>query len=330
MKKHTAMTLFIVCIICLQTVVCIASVKRPAWIENPWSEYPEQKYLVGVGQGDTIDAAKNSALASVSGFFETQVVSSIRSLEKEESLTTGGKNSYKLESSISSDVQIISKGKLQFAEIRETWQDTKAGTWYCLAVLETARLLDMLESTIEKAESQISFLLREQPRIVDRIKDLQQAFNLAEENEINYIYYNALTSGSRPKKHPETSSSIIMEMLAMAKNRFPLRISAQNDDGRVETALREACSKNGLTCKDDSNFLLNIDIKESGITLVNNQYFVKLEATLKLINGEEVWLQIDETARLGDLGLENAKQRTISSLAAKLSKKFLESLGLRQ
>ena len=63
---------------------------------------------------------------------------------------------------------------------------------------------------------------------------------------------------------------------------------------------------------------------------MNNQYFVKLEATLKLINGEEVWLQIDETARLGDLGLENAKQRTISSLAAKLSKKFLESLGLRQ
>lgn len=328
MRKYSTLFFLFLAIIFLFPELCYASAKRPAWVKNPDAIYPEQKYLVGIGHGNSFDAAKNSALAGISGFFEIQVISSVRTSEKEESLNVNDQHNFLHQSSIDREVQIQSEGKLQFAEIRETWEDSKSGTWYCLAVLEKASILDLFEQNITNAESQISLLLQKQTRVIDRIKNLQHALSVAEENEIYYLYYNAIASGIKEKKYPAIKSNSILEWLTEAKTQFPLGIRVNNDDGRVETALREVCAKNGLTCKNDSDFVMIVDIKETEPLLVNNQYFVRLDATLKIVKGEEIWAQSDAFSRQGDITLENARQRASTSLAGKLTKKFLEILGL--
>ncbi len=48
-------------------------ISPPAWLVNPHEEYPESRFLVAVGEGDSRRAAENSASAGLARIFESRI-----------------------------------------------------------------------------------------------------------------------------------------------------------------------------------------------------------------------------------------------------------------
>ena len=47
--------------------------EKPEWVNNPYAFYSERQYFVGVGNGDTRDAAEKNAIGQIAKIFKTDI-----------------------------------------------------------------------------------------------------------------------------------------------------------------------------------------------------------------------------------------------------------------
>ena len=69
----TAVLILIGCLVCLPESSALGRAGRgkpPAWVAGGSAEYPEKRYLTGVGQGETRRAAEDQAYAAIARPFD--------------------------------------------------------------------------------------------------------------------------------------------------------------------------------------------------------------------------------------------------------------------
>ena len=66
-------------LLCIFETVFVFSVtkKEPIWFKDFKSIYPETKYIVQIGSGETEEQAQNSSIALIARFFQTNVSSNL-------------------------------------------------------------------------------------------------------------------------------------------------------------------------------------------------------------------------------------------------------------
>ena len=79
---------------------------RPAWLVNPGMRYPESRFLVASGDGDTLRAAQNAATANLAKIFESRIQAEDNLSERYREWAKGGKSAFESESILSRRVSI--------------------------------------------------------------------------------------------------------------------------------------------------------------------------------------------------------------------------------
>jgi hypothetical protein len=177
------------------------ALKAPEWMTGTSKKYPSDKYLIGVGIGSDLDAARASARAEIAKIFQTRIIQSSQEITKERSAQGGGDAGFAAEASNELTTRTSTDDVLQGTEIPETYQDTKKNSYYALAVLDKVKMRQSLSRDMadleETVESQVA-LSRKTTSVIDQIRALTAALKARDSRETLLIKKRIVDTGIIP------------------------------------------------------------------------------------------------------------------------------------
>ncbi len=144
--------------------------QRPAWIDGESAQFPRDFYLLGVGQGSTLDRASNAARSDLGKSIKVSISSNLTTrLEVEQRKNKSG-SSENISATTDRQIQTRSQVKLQGINIEKSWQDPVSKEYFSLATLDRKIAEKYLTDDINKHNRQIMSL-------IDTAANSQDAFH---------------------------------------------------------------------------------------------------------------------------------------------------------
>lgn len=243
-------------IFCLQ--IELYAQKLPKWIIEPEAYYSSTQYLFGVGEGNTMEIAKNQAFAHLSRVFGTKVKQNVSS--KENLYEINGEMSKEV--SLKDNITMDSEHNLLNVKIEKTYQDKKSNMFYALAVMNKKETVDILSNMINKNMKDISIHVEAYLIEYDLLKKyslLMHALNVSEKNDIYivqilYLDKNKTNISSIPDKY--TSQYISSEILNITRKISFDVITSSNELSSISSSIKKVLKdlKININSKNPSYF----------------------------------------------------------------------------
>jgi hypothetical protein len=133
---------------------CATSGGLPDWVSNPYAEFSKDKYVVAVGSGRNLDAAKRDALNGIAAYLGVEI-NATQGSEESETVTNddGARHASGHLRAAESVNQIISQ-KLSSVSIERA--HSQGPTTYVLALLDKATFLASLSTEADNAARQLA------------------------------------------------------------------------------------------------------------------------------------------------------------------------------
>jgi hypothetical protein len=257
---------------------CATAGSKPKWVEHPDNFYPRSKFLVGVGQGDSYEAAKAKAVADVSSEIASVVFQAIKS--KSSMVDDNGDVKFKSETDV--ETALKTSGAFEGIETRERWC-CKSGDHFVLVVMDRAASKAGLEDRLKGYESEIRHRLAGRDSVETPLEEavmLHDTLNSAGQRDLLLAQYRVVSRGIW-KDQPKTS-----------KLESDCRSAIDRSTFRVEAKIFEE----GID-KTSSNRLLASGLKDkfSNIKFKVGRGTMKLACmiilTEPLAKGKPVWIE---------------------------------------
>jgi hypothetical protein len=127
---------------------CASAPTTPDWVNGKSAKYPDNQYLVGRGQADTLDDARNRARADLAKILEVAVSAKSSDVTSYSSGPAGGTDS-QVSRSITTRTEQIVRG----IQIPEVWQDPQTKSYSALAVLPRNQAAIGLRADIDRLDA---------------------------------------------------------------------------------------------------------------------------------------------------------------------------------
>lgn len=129
-----------------------AAPKRPDWVAGQSAKFPALLYLVGRGEGRSLEQAQNQARADLAKFFEVAIRETGSDTQQFTSNTGKDDTQPELQQSVSRQLVTYTERVLQGVEITDQWQDPATSTFYALAVTSKPQTIERLRQEIERMD----------------------------------------------------------------------------------------------------------------------------------------------------------------------------------
>jgi hypothetical protein len=123
----------------LWSAACAGGRGRPDWIDGSAAAYPRERYLIGVGEGESLDAARDRARAEIARIFDVHIEDAVVDRSEEVAVMEGARRRSSIVERIAVETRTSTRAELEGVEIAETWQDSASQRVYALAVLDARR-----------------------------------------------------------------------------------------------------------------------------------------------------------------------------------------------
>lgn len=187
-------------IVTLLVPACAGSPKTPDWITGTKAAaYPEDRYLIGVGQGSSRPVAEDRAYAAISRIFKAEVTSQAKDWESYLNLEKKGNVQTERRLTVETMTKVSTDKVLENVTIAEVWSDPKTGLYSALAVLNRGAARASLSGRIADLDEAIGRDLKEARVATDKLTKLR-GFRRAIKNLITWETYNTdlrVVSGRR-------------------------------------------------------------------------------------------------------------------------------------
>ena len=127
---------------------CASTPSTPDWINGKSAKYPDNQYLVGRGQADVPEDARNRARADLAKILEVAISAKSSDVTTYSSGPAGGTDS-QVSRSIATRTDQIVRG----IQIPETWQNPQTKSTYALAVLPRSQAAMGLRADIDRLDA---------------------------------------------------------------------------------------------------------------------------------------------------------------------------------
>ena len=97
--------------------------KKPKWITNLKSVYPDSKYMSAIGEGDTQKQAQQSAVGNISNIFESKISVDQTVQEGYLELTKNDKTNTETSTSINTNINIQSSQTIKNIQFGESYSN---------------------------------------------------------------------------------------------------------------------------------------------------------------------------------------------------------------
>lgn len=287
----------------------------PDWVANPKAAYPENQYLVAVGEGDTRRAAENAADANLSRIFESNIESDERMVDQ----TRETNKAFERTTDFTADINILSSQTLFNIQHAEAWHD-RNGRVHAVAYLDRRETAAIYRGRIDDLAACVHFLLAQAGQAADPLKKyaaLRAAARTAAENDLLLRQLKIIHPPSVASATPGYSNNTIRKALADTAQQIRVQIQINGDDERrMAAVLEELITRYGFVVGTPA--LLDItgriavsDTGQRTAGLVFVRY--ELSAQIKDATGT-VLAAINNKGREGHVSLEEARVRSFRTL----------------
>lgn len=227
-----------------------------SWLNSPPSD--TQEYFYAVGYGETLNDAKNDALATVSAKISVSVASSFSS-----SVSASRQNGNE-ELLSESKNEVISQSKnIEYTDVKiqESFNDGKQ--WIALVEVDRAILTKTYERKLDLVDSKLKaeWEVFSSSGVVERLK-LSSAINrYLKETDTFFALLHALNSRYDDGKYTARYVNYTKEM-RKSKNELVFKIKSDTASQQLASLVRSELSKENVTFNDKNyNILIDISTK---------------------------------------------------------------------
>jgi len=239
--------LVVVCLV-LFLVACAGGARQapPPWLSGPAAEYPTDRYLVGRGQGPTLEQAQDRARAELAKAFKVRIQAVSEDLTRFRRQGGGTQVVERLEQAVDRHIRTQTDQLVEGIEIADVWRDPDRGTFYALAVLDRARAARRLRAQMAELDGRSEAALRQDDDPLRRVRGLYTALQ-AQWTRAALAAAHAVVS-ARPAPPPPVSLRVLYTRLAEAL--AALRVSPEAEAPPLRAAVGDALTDLGVTGVD--------------------------------------------------------------------------------
>ncbi len=201
--------------------------EEPEWIENPYKLFPKSMYLVGVGSGDTREAAENNAYGSIAKVFRSKI--RVRQSVYEQFLET--EKDFSSSSQLKRRTTVGADEELKNIRTERTHFSSKDGLYYALAVLDRAETEAIYEEELQDNDQRIAEYFARYKKSQDKIHqyaNLAKALALDEKNKAIEEKL-AIIAVHKFERKPAVSSETLHSEMQNLLDRISVQITSQNN-----------------------------------------------------------------------------------------------------
>ena len=218
----------------------------PAWLSGPVAEYPAERYLIGRGQGPTLEQAQDRARAELAKAFRVRIRAVSEDLTRFQRQAGGGQVTRRLQQAVSRQIRTQTDQLVEGVEIADVWRDPGSGTFYALAVLDRARAARRLRERMADLDGRSEAALRRDGDALMRVRGLYAALQ-AQWTRAALAAAHAVVS-TRPAPPPPVSLADLHKRLTDAL--VALRVHPEAEAPPLRAALGDALTALGVTVAD--------------------------------------------------------------------------------
>jgi hypothetical protein len=301
---------------------------RPRWVNNPYSDYPQNRYIAAVGSAKTRADAEKQAIAALTAFFGQSVKSDYTVTAAYSEAVTNGIVSVSENTDVRETIVTAALlDRLIGAVIGNVWDDGR-GTVHALAYLEKERTVFIYTELIRINQRNIENLVSvnaARKNTFDAYARYILAALIAGVNA-GYAGIVSLAGGSTAPLNMTSADTLLLEAADIIGN-ITVGINVKNDSGsRVRDAFAKALSGEGLRTRgNDPSYMLEININTGEARFPGNDFiFCRYTVSANLVERAtgSVLFPFNFTDREGHLTYTEARNRAFVSMEKIINEKY--------
>ncbi len=249
--KHIKYTVYAAGILILLITSLVHAEKQPVWITNPTSPYPEQEYLVGVGEGDTPKAAEDRAYGVIARIFKAEIDSRTTELEKYLQIETKGKTEVQRHVAIEEMTKVTSEKVLENVKIAERWQDKTTARYYALAAINRSHAAAVLRERVNSLDAEAKGLIKTAKETADKfekIKTLRKAIRALISRDVYNTDLRVVNPAGKGLENLINLTDITLELEVFLAKEFNVYVAVAGDNSStVKKAVIDGLSREGFS-----------------------------------------------------------------------------------
>ena len=337
--KERCLTPFFILLI---LTACAATSKVPDWVEGTKAAtYPDEQFLIGVGQADSKPVAEERAYAAVSRIFKAEVTSQAKDWETYLTLEKRGNVQTERRLTLDSVTKVSTDKLLENVKIAETWRDQKSGLHSALAVMNRAAAHTSFRSKIAELDEAVGRDVKEARGAQDtylKVRGLRRAIRTL----ITRDTYNSdlrVVTGGRGVAADYSVAGLTVEFEKLLNESIVVAVEVKGDQAEaVRQAVMEGLAREGLpvTARSAPGDAATADLLVKGearlwpADLPDPRFrYVRWCADFVIVNQQNqlVLGSVARSGREGHLNIPEATGRALKYLQQDVSSALAKSLA---
>lgn len=306
--------------------------KKPSWVDDKHSQYPDETYLVEIGEGNSLRSAKQDGQASLARIFRTAIVVDSTVSTRYEDLSDGKTI---LESSVETtaneSITQLSDETLINVHFAESWT-SDMGIVYVVAYIDRMETANIYRQRITQDGMKVDEFVSksaEQRDLLRRYGFLDAAIVMDQKiasmkDQLDIIYQPFARMVKLPYEPAELHSQY-----ADTAEQMVYSINIENDsDGKVTAVVSQVLTDRGFSVTEGGSSLsVTGRVLMEEVTLNNDYENMRWTLFLEMRNEEgDVVVSMDEKKRETAISLKEAEARAYRSMEEVMQKKFLREM----
>jgi hypothetical protein len=223
---------------------------KPNWIDGVSSAYPSERYLTGVGQGESRSAAEDRAYAAVARIFKAEVNAQAKDWESYLVIEQRGQSSAERRLTLDNLTRVSTDKVLENVQIIDRWIDVRKGFHYALAGMHRSQAETSFMERVTELDRSIRADVEKAQQPPDKLAKVR-ALRRAAKNLVLRETYNADLRVIRPSGQGTAAAYRVSELMHeleefLSKNLL-LTVTVIGDQTEpAQRALTEGLLKEGL------------------------------------------------------------------------------------
>lgn len=309
-----------------------SGVSAPEWVINYRTEYPLKNYIAQLGQGETLDAAKTDAIASLGRYFQTTVNTNLKSTFA--AIDLG--DDVAIEKRLYDEKNISTQIDLFGIQTNQGFFEKKSKTWYCVAFIDREDAWFIYKPIIDaKKTAFYGFYnrgLKEKEPFVRR-----GYFVAAKESSIEFLEaleFGRLINPAEEETYSKDRDVVaeIPSLIYEEENNCVIELVVTDDYGDIITnAISSVFAANGLKCAMGGSYKANVVINPNIVGDVNGEEPIAVYPSLSLelvgVTGKSVFSYMSKvTSKTVKYDLNLAKKNAYPKLAEQIKGELPDAL----
>jgi hypothetical protein len=254
---------------------CASAPTTPDWVNGKSAKYPDSAYLVGRGQADTQEDARNRARADLAKILEVGV-----SAKSTDVTTFSSEGGGKTESQVSRNITTRTDQIVRGIQIPEVWQDPKTKSTWALAVLSRSQASIGLRADIDRLDAATRGYVaqaRGAPDLLTQVASAAKAYDSQRERDAVQRTLQVIDITGQGVPPEMNSGQLASDLSALLKRLHMKPQAAPGSQDGLERLLSAALSQAGFVPEDGAGapYVLFGSLQLDDLGMIDGWYWMR-------------------------------------------------------